>query len=156
MHERLQRDIQTALRAHQAERLSVLRMLAAGLQSKQIEKRSKTGNLTNALTDDDMIAVLKHEAKKRADAIQQFSAAGRADLSEKEKWELSVIQEYLPPELPDNELEALLGRVIVGFGIVTEKDRGKLMGAVMKEVGGRASGERVKTLIDARMRGSQQ
>ena len=144
---RIQNDIKDALRRKDAERLSVLRMLAASIQSKQIEKRAKTGDQSVALTDEEVAAVLKQEGKKRQDSVRQFISAGRAELAEKESREFLIIQAYLPAELSDGELEALVQKIIITMGAVHGGDFGKIMGAIMKETKGLASGDRVSALV---------
>ena len=145
--EQIQNDLKSALRAEDAGRLSVLRMLSAAFQSKQIEKRAKAGVEAAALSDEEILAVLKQEAKKRQDAIQQFSTAKRDDLVEKEKVELGIIQAYLPKELSDSELEKIVVSILRSMGALTDKDFGKAMGVVTKETKGQASGDRVSAIV---------
>ncbi|MEK7067279.1 MAG: GatB/YqeY domain-containing protein [Patescibacteria group bacterium] len=144
---RIQNDIKDALRRKDAERLSVLRMLAASLQSRQIEKRAKIADQFVALTDEEVMAVLKQEAKKRQDSVQQFISAGRVELAEKESKEFLIIQAYLPAELSDGELSALVQKIVSTMGTVQSSDFGKIMGAIMKETKGLASGDRVSALV---------
>lgn len=147
MFDKIAQDMRNALREKQTDRLSVLRMLFAALQTRQIEKRSKTGDKETALTDEEVVAVIKQEAKKRSDSITQFTSAGRTELAQKERAELDILQPYLPAELLDADLEILAHKVISGLGAVSEKDFGKIMGAIMKSAAGRASGERVSLLV---------
>lgn len=147
MLEKISGDLKEAMKARDEKRLSVLRMISSALQGKQIEKRAKVGDQSVALTDDEVLAVLKHEAKKRQDAIAEFGKAGRAELAGKEAEELEVIKAYLPAEMGDAELEAIVSRTLSAMGEVTEKDFGKAMGAVMKETKGQASGDRVSALV---------
>ncbi|MEK7636671.1 MAG: GatB/YqeY domain-containing protein [Patescibacteria group bacterium] len=144
---RIQNNIKDALRRKDAEQLSVLRMLVASIQSKQIEKRAKTGDQSIALTDEEVVMVLKQEAKKRQDSARQFTVAGRTELAEKESKEFSIIQAYLPAELSDEELLALVQKTISAIGAVSGDDFGKTMSAVMKETKGLASGDRVSALV---------
>lgn len=146
IQEHIQNDIKNALRAKESERLSTLRMIFSAIQTRQIEKRSKTG-VDAPLTDNEVIAVLRQEAKKRSDAAREFSAAGRSELAEKEKAELAVLRAYLPKEMDDEALEGIVKKTITGMGAVSGKDFGKVMGAVMKEAKGAASGERVSAMV---------
>jgi uncharacterized protein YqeY len=147
LQEKIQSDMKEAMRSQNASFLSVVRMLIAAIQSKQIEKRAKAGDQTVVLTDDEVTAVLRSEAKKRNDAIIELDKAGRAELSAKEKSELTMIQAYLPKEMEDEELEAIVSDVFAKAGAITEKEFGKVMGLAMKETKGRASGDRVSALI---------
>lgn len=147
IQERIQEELKEAMKQKDALRLSVLRMLSSAFQSRQIEKRAKTGDQSVALSDEEVIAVLRHEAKKRADSEAQFSAAGRTELAEKEKKECGIIKEYMPQEMDDAALEAIARETIASMGHVTEKDFGKVMGAIMKKANGRASGDRVSIII---------
>lgn len=143
----IQQDIREAMKTRNSEKLSTLRMLVSALQSKQIEKRSKSGDQAIELADEEVMAVIRQEAKKRHDAIQQFTAAGRNVFAEKEKNELVILQAYLPQEIGDAELEVMIQKGIASMGGATIQEFGKIMGAVMKEVAGRASGDRVSALI---------
>jgi uncharacterized protein YqeY len=149
IQERIQKELKEAMKQKDALRLSVLRMLSSAFQSRQIEKRAKTGNQSAALSDEEIYAVLRHEAKKCTDSEAQFAAAGRSELAKKEKKEAGIIREYIPQEMDDAALEAIARETITSMGHVTEKDFGKVMGAIMKHTNGRASGDRVSTIIKA-------
>lgn len=145
VRERISADRTAALKAQDALRLSVLRMLEASLHNREIEKRSQGKD--PILTPEEVGAVLRAEAKKRRDAIHEFQKGGRTDLVEKEAAELSILEGYLPPELPEEELEPLVRSVAARLGVSSPKDFGRLMGGVMKELNGRAAGERVSAVV---------
>ena len=145
--QKIQRDLKDALRARDAFRLSVLRMVAGALQSRQIEKRAHGGDQSVSLTEEEVLEILKKEVKKRLDAVAEYTKAGRGELAEKEKLEAELIQTYLPAELDDEALRAIIQGVVKNFGAIAEKDFGKIMGMAMKETKGRASGDRVQALV---------
>ncbi|MFY9462878.1 MAG: GatB/YqeY domain-containing protein, partial [Candidatus Sungiibacteriota bacterium] len=96
------------------------------------------------ITDEEVMAVIHSEAKKRKDAIAEYSRAGRIESAKKEAEELAILEKYLPQELTDEEIEKLLVPLAKG---ATEKDFGKIMSAAMKAVSGRASGDRVSAAV---------
>ena len=92
-----------AMKAKDAERLGVLRMVLAAMKNREIEKRAKSPD--TALSDEEQASVLKSEVKKRRDSIAEFQKAGRTDLAEKEAGELAILEPYLPAEISDEEIE---------------------------------------------------
>lgn len=138
----IESEMKDVMKAKDAGRLSVYRMLLAAFKNREIEKRAKGGD--GELNEEEAMAVLKSEVKKRKDAIAEYDKAGRKDLSDKESQELAVLQQYLPAEISDEEIEKLLAPLAQG---ATMKDFGKVMGAAMKAVAGRASGDRVSAAL---------
>jgi len=106
----------------------------------ELQKAAKEG-------DDDEVAVLRRERKRRLDAAKQFRDGGRGELAAKEESEAELIAAYLPAELSDDELAALVAEKVEQTGAESPKDMGKVMGAVMPAVGGRADGKRVSALV---------
>lgn len=145
--ETIARDIKEALRGKDALRLSVLRMLAAAIHNREIEKRAQT----TGVSEEEMFAVLRSEAKKRRDAIGEFRRGGRNDLVLKESAELKILEAYMSPEMDDVEIAKIVDLVIQELGVVTEKDFGKVMGVVMKRIQGSASGEKVGAAVKRRL-----
>lgn len=137
-------DLREALKAHDDFKVSVLRMVQASLHNKEIEKREKNGD--GALTDDEEIAVLRTEIKRRKEASTEFAKGGRQDLSEKESREADLLSAYAPRELDDAVLSAVIDEVVRSEGS-DPKQFGKIMGLVMKRVAGNASGDRVSALL---------
>jgi len=129
--DQIRADINSAMKAAERERVSALRMVLSELQ-----KAAKEGG-------DDEVAVLRRERKRRLEAAAQFRDAGRSELAEKEESEAELITGYLPSELDDAELGAIISRAIVQTGASDAKDMGQVMKAVMAEAGGRADGKRV-------------
>lgn len=147
MEEKIRQDMQKAMRAKDLARLSTIRMISAALQGKQIEKRAKVGDQNIKLSDEEVLIVLRQEAKKRQDSVAEYTKAGREELVKKEKEELDIIQKYLPSELTDEELTHSIKKVFQEQKNITPADFGKSMGLVMKEIRGRASGERVAIFL---------
>ena len=142
--DRLKEDLKTAMRAREMEKLSTLRMLTASLKNQAIEVRRE-------LNDEDVIDVLTKEAKKRRQAADAYEEAGRAELAEKEARELEWIQAYLPKQLTDEEVGAMIDEIIAEQGIESRRQMGQVMGAVMPRIKGRFDGGRVKDLVLARL-----
>ncbi|OHA74021.1 MAG: hypothetical protein A3B24_01885 [Candidatus Wildermuthbacteria bacterium RIFCSPLOWO2_01_FULL_48_16] len=140
-------DTTRSLRAKDERRLVTLRMLSSAIHNREIDKRGK--GEVGEITEEDILGVLRSEAKKRRDAIIEFEKGGRPDLVEKEKQELSILEAYLPAQLDDAAIEAVVESVVAEFGSVGAKDFGRVMREVMKRFGGRASGDRVSRAVKA-------
>lgn len=138
-------DTTRSLRAKDERRLTTLRMLSSAIHNREIEKRGK--GEAGEITEEDVLGVLRFEAKKRRDAIAEFEKGRRPDLVEKEKQELSILEAYLPAELDDAVIGDAVKRVVAEFGNVGAKDFGRVMGEVMKRLKGRASGDRVSRAV---------
>lgn len=145
MKEKIKEDIKAAMRAKDELRLSVLRMLVSAIHNKEIEKRAKGGEAE--LTEDEVVVMIRSEVKKRRDAIREFEKGKRQDLAEKENQELHMLEDYLPPELSEKEVEKIVHAVIAEIGEVSTNDFGRIMGDVMKRIKGHASGDRVSAAV---------
>ena len=140
--ERVNEDLKTAMRSRDELRVSVLRMLISAMRNKEIEKRGKGGD--SVLTDDEQVAVVRSEAKKRRDAIEEYTKAGRSESAAQEQAEKRILEEYLPAEMSDDELKKLLEPLVKG---ASSENFGRVMGLAMKAVSGRASGDRVGVMV---------
>lgn len=145
LFERIKEDMTSAMRGKKERELLVLRMLVSAIKNKEIEKRSSAK--AAILSDEEVIRVIRAEVKKRKDACEQFTKGGREDLAEKESLEQAVLEEYLPQEMSDDDLEKIIVAAIVSLGAPGEKNFGRVMGEVMKRVKGQASGERVSAHV---------
>ncbi|OGY56838.1 MAG: hypothetical protein A2Y84_01715 [Candidatus Colwellbacteria bacterium RBG_13_48_8] len=134
----LRADLVPSLKAGDSFKSGVLRMLLAAVHNEEIAKGKD-----KELTDEDVIKVLRNEAKKRKEANEIYSKAGRTDLASKEGQELELIKNYLPPEMDETEVEAIVKEVVAGG----ETDFGKIMGEVMKRTAGRAEASLVTVLV---------
>ena len=143
----LKSDVTDALKAKEAGRAETLRGLVASIHNEEIAKRSKSGD--GELSDEEIVTVLQKEAKKRKESIEIYGKAGRKDLEEKEQAELSIIESYLPPALEASQIEEIVKKVIA----TGEDNFGKVMGAVMGEVAGRADSKIVTGIVKKNLEG---
>jgi len=128
---RIQEDVKSALRSHERERLAVLRLISAAIKQKEVDERIE-------LNEEQVLAVLDKMVKQRRESIEQFDQAGRADLVAKERYELELIQTYLPEPLGDAELSSLIQSAIRELGASSIRDMGPVMNALRAKVQGRA------------------
>ncbi|SHK09011.1 GatB/YqeY domain-containing protein [Rhodothermus profundi] len=143
LKERLTEDLKAAMRARDEARLRTIRALRAALMEREIAER-KGGKAT--LTPEQELAVLQKEAKRRREAIEQFRAAGRDDLVQKEAEELKIIEEYLPRQLSDDEIREMLAEIIDAVAARSVRDLGRVMKEAMARMRGQADGRRVSEL----------
>jgi uncharacterized protein YqeY len=137
--ERVQADTRAAMKAGERDRVNTLRMIASSLQQDEKEGAG------------DPVAVLQRERKKRVEAAEAFADAGRAEQAEAERSEAGMIEDYLPAQLSDEELAAIVDGAIERTGAESPRDMGKVMGPVMGEVKGRADGKRVSAAVRERL-----
>ncbi|MEK7238062.1 MAG: GatB/YqeY domain-containing protein [Nitrospirota bacterium] len=140
LSERLSEDLKKALKAGEKDALSVIRMIKAAVKNKEIEKRTPLG-------DEEINGVLLSLARQRKESIEQFSKANRQDLVEKETRELSIIKSYMPRQLTEEELKAVIEDAIKEIGAGSPKDTGKVMKFVMAKVKGQVDGKLVSELV---------
>ncbi|GEL78321.1 GatB/YqeY domain-containing protein [Tenuibacillus multivorans] len=138
--ERLNEDMKQALKNKEKDRLAVIRMVKSSLQNEAIKKGEE-------LSEDDEMQVLTREVKQRKDSLQEFKNANREDLVEKTEQELQVIQDYLPEQLSDEELEQIIVQTIEEIGASSKNEMGKVMSAVMPKVKGKADGSKVNKMV---------
>ncbi len=133
-------DVADALKAGERERVGALRVVLSELQ-----KASKEGG-------EDEVAVLRRERKRRLDAAARLRDAGRGELAEGEEAEAALIEAYLPAQLSDDELRAIVGDVVAETGASSPREMGRVMSLVMPQVKGRADGKRVSTLVREKLK----
>jgi uncharacterized protein YqeY len=129
-----------AAKAREQERLMTLRLVLDALKKESKEQRSE-------LDEQAEIAVLQRERKRRAEAAEAFRAGGRDEQAAAEDAEAALIDEYLPEQLPDDELDAIVTAALEETGATSQKEMGKVMAAVMPKLGGRADGKRVSAVV---------
>ena len=139
--EQLQADMKTAMRDGDAHRRDTLRMVIAAAQNAAKEKRE-------ALSDEEALAVLAKQVKTRRESIKAFRDAGRDDLADKEQAEIDVLAPYLPEQLGEDEVRLLVAEAISATGATSPRDMGRVMGALMPKVKGRADGKLVSSLVN--------
>jgi len=121
-------------------RLNVIRMARANIKNIEINERRELG-------DDEVLAVLMKEVKMRQDSLEEFTKAGREELAEQAKQEIAILRKYLPEQISDDELKALVAEAIAETGATSQKDMGKVMAAVMPKTKGRAEGKRIHAAV---------
>lgn len=138
--DRVKTDLTTAMKAGEKDRVGALRMVLSELQ-----KAAKEGG-------DDEVAVLRRERKRRQESARAFRKGGRDDLAAAEEAEAAIIETYLPSELSDDELRAIVQAAVAEAGATTPKDMGQVMKVAMPKVAGRADGKRVSALVQEALR----
>lgn len=144
---RITEDTKAAMKAGKKDELSVLRMISSEAKNKRIDAK------VEVLTDEQMIEVLSSAKKRRAEAAETYDKGGRAELAEKERAEMVVIERYLPAQLSDEELEKIVADAIAKTGASSPKDMGKVIGMVMGQAKGQADGSRVSALVKSKLTG---
>jgi len=140
LEDRIREDLKKAMKGRDEVAVRTLRMVIAAIRNFEVEKIKEA-------TDEDVIAVLQKEAKKRKEAIEQYKAANREDLASAEEAELRVIEKYLPEQMGEEEIKELAKEIIKQVGATTVKDLGKVMKEIMPRVKGRADGKLVNKIV---------
>jgi uncharacterized protein len=138
LKDRLRADLTTAMKGRDELSTATLRMVLSAVSAEEV-----AGKEARELSDDEVQAVLRREAKKRREAAEAYAGAGRAEQADRERAEEGVIAGYLPAQLEDADLAAIVADVVTTTGATGMKDMGKVMGAVQTHVAGRAEGGRV-------------
>lgn len=144
LKQQITEDMKTAMRAKDAPRLAAIRLLLAAMKQREVDERIE-------LSDEQIVAVIEKMLKQRRDSISQYEAAARQDLADVEKFEVTVLQAYMPQALSEAEVEALVAAAVASSGAVGVKDMGKVMAAVKPQVAGRADMGKVSALIKAKL-----
>ena len=137
-------DMKTAMRAKDSARLGAIRLLLSAIKQREVDERIE-------LTDADVIAVIEKMLKQRRDSITAFESANRVDLADIEKYEVGVLQTYMPKQMSDDEISAIINQVIADSGAEGAKDMGKVVGLVKPLVAGMADMGKVSGLIKSRL-----
>jgi uncharacterized protein len=139
---RLQDDMKTAMRARDAARLSAIRFLLAAIQQKEVDGQT-------TLDDTGVAAVIEKQLKQRRDSATQYAAGGRADLEANERFEISVLEAYMPAGLSDTEVDAAVAAAIASTGAASPADMGKVMAQLKPALAGRADMAQVSARVKA-------
>jgi uncharacterized protein YqeY len=145
LEEKITQDYVQAMKARDSFTSSVLSFLRAQINNVKVDKR-----LEKAL-DEDVISVIKKQAKQRQDSIAQFKAGGRTDLAEKEEKELVILKNYLPPEMSTDQLKKIVEEVVLASGATSVKDMGRVMKEVLGRLAGKADNQTVSALVKERL-----
>ena len=146
LKDRITEDMKTAMRAGEKERLATIRLILAAIKQREVDERI-------TLDDSQVLAAIEKMVKQRKEAIAQFEAGGRADLVAKETAEIAILQAYLPAQMSDAEIDALIAEAIASTGAASIKDMGKVMGAVKAKAQGRADMGAVSARIKQKLSG---
>ena len=146
LREKLNEDIKSAMKAREADKLGALRLMLSAVKQREVDERI-------TLDDAGVISVVEKMIKQRKDSIAQFEKAARQDLADKEKFEISVIEAFLPQQLSAAEVEAVISDAIESTGAKSAADMGKVMGVVKPKLAGRADMGKVSGLVKAKLAG---
>ncbi|MFA6560786.1 MAG: GatB/YqeY domain-containing protein [Verrucomicrobiia bacterium] len=141
LFDKIQADLKQAMLSKDALRTSVLRLFVSAARYYQVEKS------LSALGDEDVIQVVKRQAKQRRDSIESFATANRSDLAEKERQELAILENYLPQQLSEAEITMLVKAAIAETGAASKAQAGLVMKSVMPKLQGRADGKVVNQVV---------
>ncbi|API90577.1 MULTISPECIES: GatB/YqeY domain-containing protein [Virgibacillus] len=143
--ETLNQDMKQAMKNKDKITLSVIRMVKASIQNETI----KLGK--DSLSEDEEMTILSREVKQRKDSLQEFKSAGRDDLVQQLETELDILQTYMPKQLTNEELEAIVQLTIEEVNATSKKDMGKVMSAIMPKVKGKADGSQINKLVQKQL-----
>ena len=146
LKERITEDMKSAMRAGEKERLATIRLILSAIKQREVDERI-------ALDDTQVLTVVEKMIKQRKEAIAQFESGGRADLVAKESAEISVLQTYLPAQMSETEVDALIAEAMASTGATSIKDMGKVMGIVKAKAQGRADMAAVGARIRQKLTG---
>lgn len=143
LKDKLNEDMKAAMLSKEADKLSTIRMLKSAIQYHEIQK----GGAGYEATDEDVLEVIGREVKKRKESIELYEKGGRQELADKEKNELELLQTYLPEQMEEEEIVKIVKDAIERTGSSSMQDMGKLMGAIMPQVKGKADGNLVNKIV---------
>jgi len=146
LRDKLNEDIKTAMKAREQDKLGALRLMLAAVKQREVDERI-------TLDDAGVIAVVEKMIKQRKDSIAQYEKAARQDLADKEKYEIGVIESYLPQQLSQGEIDAIVAEAIQSTGAKSAADMGKVMAVVKPKLAGRADMGKVSGMVKAKLTG---
>ena len=146
LREQLNEDIKTAMKAREQEKLGALRLLLSAVKQREVDERI-------TLDDAGVVATIEKMIKQRKDSIAQFERAQRQDLADKEKYEISVLEAYMPKQMSEAEVAAVIAEAVSSSGAKSAADMGKVMAIVKPKLAGRADMGKVSGLVKARLAG---
>ena len=146
LKDQINNDLKEAMRAGDARRRDAIRLLTAALKQKEVDERK-------TLADADVVSIIDKMIKQRRDSIAQFEKGGRQDLADNEKFEVGVLQIYMPQALSESEIANIVSAAISESGATAPADMGKVMGVLKSKLAGRADMSRVSALVKAKLAG---
>jgi uncharacterized protein YqeY len=144
LKDRINEDMKAAMKAREQEKLGTLRLLLAAIKQREIDERV-------TLDDHQMVAVIEKMIKQRKDSIAQYEKAQRRDLADKEKYEISVLEAYLPQQMSQGEVDAAVAEAIASTGAKGAADMGKVMAVLKPKLAGRADMGKVSGLVKSKL-----
>ena len=144
LRDKINDDMKSAMKAREPEKLGALRLLLAAMKQREIDERI-------TLDDHQMVAVIEKMIKQRKDSIAQYEKAQRQDLADKEKYEISILEAYLPQQMSQAEVEAAVAEAIASTGAKGAADMGKVMGVLKPKLAGRADMGKVSGLVKSKL-----
>jgi uncharacterized protein YqeY len=144
LREQLNEDMKSAMKARESDKLGAIRLLLSAVKQREVDERI-------TLDDAGVLAVIDKMIKQRKDSISQFEKAARQDLADKEKFELGILEAYLPEQLSQAEVEAIVAEALASTGAKSPADMGKVMAVVKPKLAGRADMGKVSGLVKARL-----
>ncbi len=144
--ETIKEEIKNAMRAKDSVKLSTLRGLSAAFTNEVVAKMRKPDDI---LSDEEALTVIAREAKKRKDSIEQFTAGGRPELAESEQAELAILETFLPAQMSREEIESAVKAKQAELGATDPEKKGQFIGAVMKDLKGKADGKIVQEIVES-------
>jgi len=145
LKEKIQSEVKEAMRNKEADKLSILRMVLAVVQNKEKEKRDE-------LNDQEVLSVISSEVKKHKDSIEQYGKGNRQDLVDQEKKELDILMEYMPEQMPEDEVKKIISEKIKELGASGPQDTGKVMDAIMGQLKGKTDGNLVNKIVQEELK----
>ena len=145
IHQQIKEQIKEAMKAKDTVRLGVVRGLVASFTNELVAMKRMP---TDELTDEEVLNVIRRAVKQRKDSIEQFTKGGRTDLADTEKAELSILETYLPAQMSQDDVMAIAKAKMAELGVTDASKKGLFMGALMKELKGKADGGIVKEVVD--------
>ncbi len=144
LKQQITEDMKTAMRARDTARLSAIRLLLAAMKQREVDERIE-------LTDTDVVTIIDKMVKQRRDSISQFEAAARQELADIEKFEISVLQTYMPQPMTEAEIAAAVSKAIASSGAKSPQEMGKVIALLKPQLAGRADMGQVSALVKARL-----
>lgn len=158
LKEKLQADVKDALKSGNSQKRTLLGMVLSAVKNREFDKRAKVSKTTGEtdaakldeaakLNDEEIVETIASEIKKRKDSVDQFEKGGRPELAEQEKQEIEMLMAYMPEQMSEDSIRAEVEAVIKETGAAGPKDMGKVIGAVMAKIKGKADGQIVSKLV---------
>jgi uncharacterized protein len=144
LKQQITEDMKTAMRARETARLGTIRLLLAAMKQREVDERIE-------LSDADVLSIIEKMIKQRRDSISQFESAGRNELADAEKFEVSVLQGYMPQPMTEAEIAAAVTEAIAASGAKSPQEMGKVIGLLKPRLAGRADMGKVSALVKARL-----